>query len=154
MRSRITQYYFLNSSFHFPVTDTCSSNYSFFQHSDFRKLRRLVQRKRHTELELRSRLSVLQIIHVGHVVRYEQFLSLDRNECFSYHEAEQRKIFYYDFALSSFQRLRQKLHQKGCRTCSSIVFLHSNSHFLAFHLCDETAMLVYETMAKCRSHFA
>lgn len=32
MRSRITQYYFINSSFHFPVTDTCYSNYSSFQH--------------------------------------------------------------------------------------------------------------------------
>ena len=34
---------------------------------EFKKLRRLVQRKSHVKIELYFRLSVLQLFHIGHV---------------------------------------------------------------------------------------
>ena len=36
---------------------------------------------------------------------------------------------------SSFGRLRQKLHQKACRTCSTIIFPHSTNHIIDLWRC-------------------
>ena len=36
---------------------------------ELKKLRRLLQRKRHIKIELSARLSVLRLLHVGNVVR-------------------------------------------------------------------------------------
>ena len=44
------------------------ANFSFvFTYWKFKKLRRLLQRKRHIKIELRVRLSVLRLFHVGYV---------------------------------------------------------------------------------------
>ena len=37
--------------------------------------------------------------------------------------------------MSSFGRLRQKLHQKACRTCSTIIFLHSTNQIINLWRC-------------------
>ena len=42
---------------------------------------------------------------------------------------------------SSFGRLRQKLHQKACRTCSTIIFPHSTNQIIDLWRC------------RCRRHF-
>ena len=49
---------------------------------EFKKLRRVRQRKRHIKIELCVRLIVLSLLHVGHVVR-SSVLSLSWHEWFS-----------------------------------------------------------------------
>ena len=52
---------------------------------DFKKLRRLLQQRRHFEIELYVRLSVLKLFHVGYVVQNRRsVLSLVWHECFSF----------------------------------------------------------------------
>ena len=52
--------------------------------SQFKKLRRLLQRKRHIKIELYVRLPALRLFHVGHVVQSKRSaLSLAWNEWFS-----------------------------------------------------------------------
>ena len=90
-----------------------------------------VQRKHHFKIELNSRLSVLQLCHVSHVVRNRpSVLSLAWHEWFSCKDIKNtrciaagsrcRQNLKYENFTSSFGRLRKKkLHQKACRTCSS-----------------------------------
>ena len=53
-----------------------------------------------------------------------------------------RSIKYANFTSSS-DRLRQKLHQKACRTCSTIIFPHSTNQIIDLWRC----------LCRCRSHF-
>ena len=97
------------------------------------KLRRLLQRKRHIKIELRVRLSVLRLFHVGHVVRNGRSeLSLSWHERLSC-KAREWKIYSCGLALSSEPQTWtfharhlvdyvKKLHQKACRPCSTIIF--------------------------------
>ena len=61
----------------------CMSHVPSTNTREFKKLRRLLQRKRHIKIELCVRLSVLGSYHVGHVVqRRRSALSLAGHEWF------------------------------------------------------------------------
>ena len=53
-----------------------------------------------------------------------------------------RSLKYANFT-SSFGRLRQKLHQKACRKCSTIIFPYSTNQIMDLWRCG----------CRCRSHF-
>ena len=68
---------------------------------EFKKLRRQLQRKRHIEIELCVKLSLLQLFHVDHVVQNRRSaLSLAWHEWLSW-KGKERKIYYCELALSS-----------------------------------------------------
>ena len=53
-----------------------------------------------------------------------------------------QNLKYENFTLS-FGRLRQKLHQQACRTCSTIIFPHSTNQIIDLWRCR----------GRCRRHF-
>ena len=74
------------------------------QNREFKKLRRLLQRKRHIKIELCVTLSVKRLFQVGHVVQTRRSV--------------------VSLALTDHIK---KLHQKGRCTCSTIIFPHSTN---------------------------
>ena len=92
-----------------------------------KKIRRLLQRKRDIKIKLCVGLSVLQLLHVGHVVRNKRsVLSFAWHKRFSV--KPENEIFTAAGSLvvgtSSMKMSRRhladcvkKLHQKACRTC-------------------------------------
>ena len=107
-----------------------------------------VQRKHDFKIELNGRLSVLRPYQVSHVVRnrpsvlllaWHEWFSckgIKNTRCIAAGSRCRQNLKYENFT-SSFGRLRQKkkLHQKACRTCSTIILLHSTSHFIVFRRC-------------------
>ena len=68
---------------------------------EFKKLRRLLQRKRHIKIVLCARFRVMQLFRVGHVEQTRRsLLSLALHEWFSC-RGKERKIFCLWLALSS-----------------------------------------------------
>ena len=68
---------------------------------EFKKLQRLLQRKRHIKIELCVRLSILRLFHVGHVVQNRRSaLSLAWYKWFSY-KSKEWKIYCCELALLS-----------------------------------------------------
>ena len=112
--------------------------------SDFKKLRRQLQRKRHIKIELCVKLIVLRLFHVGRVVQNRRgALSLAWHEWFSSKGRE-----WFTVACSRCrQNLNMKisrrrladyvktLHQKACRTSSTITFLHSTNEIIDLWRC-------------------
>ena len=88
----------------------------------------------------------LRLFHVCHVIlnrRSALFVFFGTN---AFHvKAENEKLIAadlrcrqnlkYENFTSSFGRLRQKLHQKSCRTCSTIVFPHSTNQIIHLWRC-------------------
>ena len=72
-----------------------------FSNREFKKLRRQLQRKRHIEIELCVKLSLLRLFHVDHVVQNTRIaLSLawyERSSC----KGKERKVYCCELALSS-----------------------------------------------------
>ena len=113
---------------------------------EFKKLQRQLQRKHDHKMELK--LSLLQLFHVGHhVQKRRSALSLAWHEWFSC-KGKERKIYCCELALSSklqilkyFDSRRRladyvkTLHQISCRTCSTIIFLHSTNQIIDLWRC-------------------
>ena len=133
-------------------TSVCSScqqsfhTWYFHVVREFEKLRRLLQRRRHIKIELCVRLSVLRLFHVGHVVQNRRgalslawhqcrFHAKTKNEGFTAAGSRFRQNFKYEDFTSSFGRLRRKLLQKACRTCSTIIFPHSTNKIIYLWRC-------------------
>ena len=91
---------------------------------EFKKLRRLPQQIRHFKIKLYLGLRVLRLFHVGHVVQISElyFYVKAENETFTAAGLRCRQNPKYENFTSSFRRLRQKLHQRACHTCSTIIF--------------------------------
>ena len=105
------------------------------------KLRRQLRRKRHIKIELCVKLSPLRLFHVGHVVpNSRSALSLAWHEWFSY-KGEEWKINCCELVLSSEPQIWtledyvKTLHQEACRTCSTIIFLHSTNGIIDLWRC-------------------
>ena len=111
---------------------------------EFKKLRRQLQRKRHIKIELCVKLSLLRLFHVDYVVQNRRTaLSLAWYEWFSC-KGKEWKIYCCEFALSSEPQIWnftssfhyvKTLHQKACRTCSTIIFLHSTNQIIDLWRC-------------------
>ena len=114
---------------------------------EFKKARRQLQRKRRIKIELCVKLSLLRLFHVDHVVQNRRTaLSLAWYEWFSC-KGKEWKIYCCEFALSSLRTSTMKislrrladyvktLHQKACRTCSTIIFLHSTNQIIDLWRC-------------------
>ena len=96
----------------------------------------------------------LRLFNVCHVIRNRQsvlFVFFGPNAFHVKAENEKliasdlccrQKLKYENFT-SSFGRLRQKLHQKSCRTCSTIIFPHSTNQIINLWRCR----------GRCRRHF-
>ena len=100
---------------------------------EFKKLQRQLQGKRHIKIELCVKLSLLRLFHVDHVIQNRRSaLSLVWHVWFSC-KGEEWKIYCCELQLSSepqiwkFHVVVKTLHQKACRTCSTIIFLHSTN---------------------------
>mgnify|MGYP007094317685 CR=1 FL=1 len=101
------------------------------------KLGRQLQGKRHSKIELCVKLSLLRLFHVDHVVQNKRSaLSLAWYEWFSCKDKEWIEDLLLRapvvFRTSNMKILRRRLaeyvktlHQKACRTCSTIIFFHS-----------------------------
>ena len=105
-----------------------------------------MQGKRHIKIELCVKSSLLRLFHVNHVVQNRQSaLSPACHKCGFHVKAKNER-----FTAASF-RCRQKLkvktsrcrladyvktsHQKACRTCSTIIFLHSTNRIIDLWRC-------------------
>ena len=105
-----------------------------------------MQGKRHIKIELCVKSSLLRLFHVNHVVQNRQSaLSPACHKCGFHVKAKNER-----FTAASF-RCRQKLkvktsrcrladyvktsHQKACRTCSTIIFLHSTNQIIDLWRC-------------------
>ena len=109
-----------------------------------RRQGRLRQRKRRIKKGFCVRLSVLRSLHFGHVVQnmqvYFRLLGTNgfqaKNERFTVEGRCCPQNLTYENFTSSFGRLRQKkLHQKECRTCSTIIFPYSTNQIINLWLC-------------------
>ena len=90
--------------------------------------------KRHIKIELSVILTVLQLFHVGHVVQnkrsglslawYEWFSGKGENERFTATGSRYRQSLNMKILLGRLADNVKKLHQKACRTCSTIIFHH------------------------------
>ena len=80
--------------------------------------------------ELCVRLSVLRLFHVGHVMHFRLlsarmvFYVVVKKKKSTAESSRCRRNLKYENFTSSFSRQRQNLHQKVCRTCSTISFPH------------------------------
>ena len=113
---------------------------------EFKKLRRQLQRKRHIKNELCVKLRLLRLFHVDHVVRNRRTaLSLAWYEWFSF-KGKEWKIYCCELRVvvrtsnMKISRCRladyvKTLHQKACRTCSMIIFLHSTNQIIDLWRC-------------------
>ena len=95
-------------------------------------------------LNFAFKLSVLQLFHVGHVVQNSRStLSLAWDECFSWIDKEWELALFR--ALSSVSNMKisscrladyvKTLHQKTCRTRSTIIFPHSTNQIIDLWCC-------------------
>ena len=114
---------------------------------EFKKLRRQLKRKLHIKIELCVKLSLLRLFHVDYVVQNTRTaLSLPWYEWFSC-KGKEWKIYCCELALSTMRTSNMKishrlladyvksLHQKACRTCSTIIFLHSTNQIIDLWRC-------------------
>ena len=103
---------------------------------EFNKLRRQLQRKRHIKIELCVKSSLLRLFHVDDVIQ-------NRRTAFSpsWHEWQRMKdlllrarvvVRTSDMKISRRRSVDyvKTLHQKACRTCSTIIFLHSTNQII------------------------
>ena len=106
--------------------------------SHLKKLRRELQRKRRIKIELCVKLSLLRLFHVDHVVQNRRTaLSLAWYEWFSC-KGKESKIYSCELNSVAVRTSNMKisrrrladyvktLHQKACRTCSTIIFFSFN----------------------------
>ena len=113
----------------------------------FKKLRRLPRQNRRNQIQLCVKISVLRLFHVGYVVQNRwSALSLARHEWFSCREQEWLKDLLVrarvvvrtsntKISLRHFADYVKNLQQKACRTCSTIIFLHSTNKIIDFWCC-------------------
>ena len=106
-----------------------------YANREFKKLRRQLQRKHHTKIELCVKFSVVRLFHVGHVVQNRpRVLWLAWHESFSCKGHWRMKDLllraravvrtpYMKILLCRLVDYVKKLHKKMCRTCSTIIFL-------------------------------
>ena len=105
---------------------------------EFKKLRRLLQRKRHMKMGLCVRLSVLRLFQVGHVIQNRRSaLSLSRHEWFFMQRQRMKDLLLVAHVVVRTPKMKIsrryfadyviKLHQKACRTWSTIIFPHSTN---------------------------
>ena len=120
---------------------------------EFKKQRRLLQRKRHMKIELCVKLSVLQWFQVGHLMYkigavYFRLLGTNvfhakaKNERLSAASSRCRQNLKYENFTTSLADYVKILHQKACRTCSTIIFPHSNNQVIDLWRCRD----------RCRRH--
>ena len=112
-----------------------------YKKREFKKLRRQLQRKHHIKIELCFKLSVLRLFIVGHVVQtrrsafsfawHEWFHVKAKNERFTVASSRCRQNLKYE----NFTSLSGRLHQKACRTCTTIIFLHSTNQIIDLWRC-------------------
>ena len=111
---------------------------------ELKKLRRLLQRKSHIKMELCVRLSVLRLFQVGkYKMGKVHFRSLGTNGFHAKAKNEdlllQARVVVRTSKMKilshSLCRLRTKFHQKVCRTCSTIIFLHSINQIIDLWRC-------------------
>ena len=108
---------------------------------EFKKLGPQLQRKRHIKIELCVKLSLLRLFHVHHVVRNRRTaLSLAWYEWFSCKGKSERFTAASSSCRQKISRRRladyvKTLHQKACRTCSTIIFLHSINQIIDLWRC-------------------
>ena len=120
---------------------------------ELKKLRRQLQRKRLIKIELCVKLSLLRLFHVDHVVQNSLVRTLYRIAWYQaslvrmvFVERQRRKDLLLrapvvDRASSmkiSRRRLAdyvKRLHQKACRTCSTIICLHSTNQIIDLWRC-------------------
>ena len=119
-----------------------------------KKLRRLLQRKRQIKIELCARLSVLLLLHVGHVVQNRQstlFACLARTIFMQKQRMKNILLRARDVDRTSKIKISRRrlteyvenFHQKACRTCSTIIFPRSTNQSIDLWLCR----------CRCRRHF-
>ena len=111
---------------------------------EFKKLRRQLQRKRHFKIELYVKLSLFWLFHVDHVVQNRQTaLSPAWYEWFSC-KGKEWKIYCCELVLSSEPQIWKfqvvvwqttSKYKKACRTCSTIIFLHSTNQIIDLWRC-------------------
>ena len=109
---------------------------------EFKKLRQLLQRKRHFNMEFCVGLNVLRLSHVSHVVQNRRsafrlawrkwFSRKGKNESFTVAGSRCRQNLKNENFTSSFGRPRQNLHQKACCT---IIFPHSTNQIIHLWRC-------------------
>ena len=109
----------------------------------FKKLRRQLQRKRNIKIELCVKLSVLRLFRVDDVVR-NSALSLAWHEWFWCKGKERNLLLQARVVIrtSNMKISRRRLadyvktlHQKACRTCSTIIFLISTNQIIDLWSC-------------------
>ena len=115
--------------------------------SDIRELlRRQLQRKRHIKIELCVKLSLLRLFYVDHVVQNTRIaLSLAWYERFFMERQRVKDLLLRTRVVvrtSNMKISRRRLadyvkilHQKACRTCSTIIFLHSTNQIIDLWRC-------------------
>ena len=130
--------------------DPCRKRSTSFRR-EFKKLRRLMRQKRHIKIELCVRLSVLRLFQVGHCLQnkprvlsfawHHGFHTKAKNERFTAESSRCPQNLKIENIMSSFANYVKKLHQKACRTCSTIIFPRSTNQIIDLWRC------------LCRRHF-
>ena len=132
---------------------------------EFKKLRQLLQRKRHFNMEFCVGLNVLRLSHVSHVVQNRRsafrlawrkwFSRKGKNESFTVAGSRCRQNLKNENFTSSFGRLRQNLHQSNHSFVA--VSLPLLSSFLKLPLISTVVRLVtalnFPTYVKCKKSF-
>ena len=121
---------------------------------EFKKLRRLLQRKRQIKIELCAGLSVLLLFHVGHVVQNRQstlfaclprmiFMQRQRMKNFLLRARHVDKTSKIKISRRRLTEYVKNFQQKVCRTCSTIICLRSTNQRIDLWRCRYL----------CRRHF-
>ena len=112
---------------------------------EFKKLRRQLQRKRDIKIELCVKSSLLQLFYVDHVVqnRRSDFRLLCTNGFHVKANNEDLLLRARVVVRTSNTKISRRrfpdyvkpLLQKACRTCSTIIFLHSTNQIIYLWRC-------------------
>ena len=113
---------------------------------EFKKLQRLVQRKRYIKIELCVRLSILRfssllimLYKIGELhfrlLGTNGFHVKAKSERFTAASSRCCQNLKYENFTPSFGRLHQKIAPKACRTCSTIISLHSTNQIFDLWRC-------------------
>ena len=115
---------------------------------ELKKLRRQLQGNVSLQLNFGVELSLLRLFHVHHVVQNRRSaLSLAWHEWFSC-KGKEEKIYCCELPSSTepqiwkflvvVWQIRQNIAPKACRTCSTIIFLHSTNQIIDLWRCRWT----------------
>ena len=122
---------------------------------EFKKLRRLLQRKRHIKMEMFYDYSMFVTLQETGEVHFclfgtNGFYVKAENEKLSLRACVMARTSNMKTSCRALaDQLRHRLHKKTCRTCSTITFPHSTNQIMALWCCRGRVAVVISSTPQC-----